>query len=368
MGETLAKGLRTLGIEAEICFAYGGPGPVGEAAGVPCHYLGLRSSQDFFRWPRVRNLMRTLKPQIVHFVDPLFWMHLASLGKSFKKVVHVHGGEFLTQGLLSDRLRWGFLRSRADLFVCITEGARRALVSLNLASASRTSVVYNGIDFDWFQDRPTREAARAKLGLPYDALVIGMVCRLFRARRCDELLRILTMLEPRWRALLVGDGAERPKLERFAETLGVRNRVRFTGCLEDVRLAYSAMDTFAFLALYDSFGLAIAEAMACKVPVFGLGGAGEYREPENPLVTPDNSTFVERSHPGDYHREEDPSVLRNLADCITDFGLHPERYSKRTDRAHQHVQKRFDVARQAKTMYGLYLGLIRGEQPPGQTR
>src|SRR5207248_7592850 len=103
--------------------------------------------------------------------------------------------------------------------------------------------------------------ARKQLGLPASARVIGMVCRLFWAKGCDDLIRVLELLDDEWHAVFVGDGPERAKLEALAGDYGVGDRVRFTGSLWDVRPAYSAMDAFAFLCLYEPFGLATAEAM-----------------------------------------------------------------------------------------------------------
>ncbi|MBM3942633.1 MAG: glycosyltransferase [SAR202 cluster bacterium] len=357
VGETIAKSLQLLGVEAQVCFAYGFPGPVGHS-GVQCHYLELRGSRDLACWTRYRRFVKNLRPDIVHFIDPLLAMHLATVGLPFHKIVHVHGAIIRHSIPWRTRLEWKFLNTRAGKVVCITEGARRSLVVRRLANRHKTSVVYNGIDFPWFQERPSREEARRTLRLPEDALVIGMVCRLFQARGCDDLLKILTMLPPIWHALLVGDGPDRPRLERLSQELGVRHRVRFTGALEDVRPAYSAMNAFAFLGLYDSFGLAMAEAMSCRVPVFGLERAGEYREPENPLITDENAVFLKGSRRWFFAQEESPELLRAFAQRVQEYGDAPAKLQSMVDCAWNHVRARFTAEIQAQAMLKVYQSLL----------
>lgn len=364
VAQTLGEGLKALGIDAEISFAYGGLGPIGRKASIPCHYLGLRSSKDLFRWVRFRRFLKSHRPDVVHFIDPVIAMQLATTGMSLKTVVHVHGR------LLRNPLPWKelfariLLRSKTDKFVCISKGVQRDLIMRRLVTEDQVVTVYNGIDFHWFQCQPTTKAARRQLELPADALVIGMVGRLFKARGFDDLLRILTMLSPNWYALLVGDGPERKNLENMAAEFGIFNRVRFTGSLDDVRVAYSAMDAFAFLPLYDSFGLATAEAMSSRVPVFGLDRPGEYREPENPLVTDDNAIFVRNSTRRFYEDSEDKGILQTLAGHIEAYGKKPSDSDSILNNAWNHIQERFTRDTQAAKMIDVYESVL--VQKPGR--
>lgn len=363
VAETLSKGLRVLGIDARVCFAYGGPGPLSERPGIRCDYLGLENSQDLRHWPRVRAYLHQFKPHIVHAIDPIVWFHVAALGIRYRAVVHVHGAGWWRKIPFRTRLVWTFLRWRTTRYVCITSGATRRVAERGFARPGQAATVYNGVDIDWFDARPDRLSARRLLHIPPEALVIGMACRLEGGRSCDDLLRIVNQLEPCWHALLAGDGEDRPMLERLAQQLGISDRVHITGFLNDVRPAYSAMDAFAFLARYDSFGLATAEAMACRVPVFGLGALGEYREPENPLVTPENAIFLERANPEDQHSLEDPAILTALAKKIDAFGRKPDSLTAVIVQARRHVEERFSLRAQAEGTLSVYRSLFPTKRP-----
>lgn len=358
VGQALAKGLRMLGVDARACFSYGREGPVGQSSVAPCYYLGLNSSKDLFRWPRVRALAHDFKPDVIHFIDPLVWMHLALAGVNAKRVSHVHGVTLRKNIPLKTSLEWRLIKGRDHLIVCITQGSQQSMLQRFHISENRTSVVYNGIDFNWFQDRPPKDEARQLLGIPRDRRILGAVGRLFEARGYDDMLRIVNLLGPSWGALIAGSGPERESLVRLAERLGIADRTFFVGPLGDVRLAYSAMDAYAFLPLYDSFGLATAEAMACRVPVFGLDCPGEYREQENPLVTNDNAIFLKRRWRRFFSDKEDPTALQSLAQRIQWHGANPAALEKMTARAWEHVRVHFSIETQVNRMLELYQGLL----------
>jgi glycosyltransferase involved in cell wall biosynthesis len=154
--------------------------------------------------------------------------------------------------------------------------------------------------------------------------------------------------------VIAGIGPEEPRLRRQVQAAGLGERVHFVGLVDDPRLYLAAVDAVGFFSRSETFGLVIAEAMAAKVPVFGLRGEGGYAEPGNPLVTPDNCVFVSRAAPDDPSAEESPAVLDALAERIASFGADPGDYRAMVDRAREWVGERFDAPIQAANMAKLY--------------
>jgi len=74
--------------------------------------------------------------------------------------------------------------------------------------------------------------------------------------------------------LLVGDGPERPRMEKMCRKLDICNDVRFLGKLEAVEEVLSIADVFIMPSEKESFGLAALEAMACEVPVISSNAGG----------------------------------------------------------------------------------------------
>ncbi|MCW4053073.1 MAG: N-acetyl-alpha-D-glucosaminyl L-malate synthase BshA [Candidatus Bathyarchaeota archaeon] len=77
--------------------------------------------------------------------------------------------------------------------------------------------------------------------------------------------------------VLIGDGPERPKTERLAQTLGVAKNTSFLGNVKNVHDILAKSELFLLPSKDESFGLAALEAMSCQVPVIAsrVGGLPE---------------------------------------------------------------------------------------------
>lgn len=104
------------------------------------------------------------------------------------------------------------------------------------------------------------------------------VARHVRRKRLDVLLRAMAASSDLdVRLTLVGDGPERPYLEALAATLGVAERVRFLGHVDEQakRAALAAADLFVLASAHEGFGLVYLEAMQHGLPVIASGAGGQ---------------------------------------------------------------------------------------------
>jgi hypothetical protein len=120
-----------------------------------------------------------------------------------------------------------------------------------------------------------RHAIRASLGLAPDDIVAITVARLVPEKGIDLLLRSLKSTAG-VRLLIVGDGPQRPNLDRLAADLGVEHRVVWSGrlCHQDVVKAYVASDFLVLASRFEPWGLVVNEAMACGLPVVVSSAVG----------------------------------------------------------------------------------------------
>jgi glycosyltransferase involved in cell wall biosynthesis len=355
VGETIANHVDSRRIAAELVFAYEGPGPVAERAKVPCHFLGAKGPKDFPAWARARALFGKLQPDIVHFQDAVVWLRAALTGTPYLKMVHVHGRyQRRTRGVVrghpfeASELYHRFLQA-TDAQVCINNGARNALLGLGWIKPERSYVVYNAIDVSRFNRLPRAEA-RAQLGLPADALLLGMICRLVWEKGCADLLSVIERLPERWHGVICGDGPEKNDLQRECEARGLANRMHFLGSQDDVQPIYSALDAYALLSHYEPFGLVLAEAMAAGVPVFGIQSGGEFDEPEFPLVRGDTVDLLRFDRAGDYESPVPSHLLDRLAVKLSYYGARPQAYEGMVTRARTWVETCFAAPIQARAM------------------
>lgn len=354
VGEALARNLDRSRIEPHLVFAYGGKGAVTQRFDGESAFLGAAGPVDPAAWIRARRYFNRLAFDVVHFVEPVNWLRVILSGTPSKKILHVHGRFFPDHLTLRNRLLNRAAVDGADARVCVTYGALESLQQLGWTGNGNNFVVHNGVDCKFFAHRDERAASRDALGLPRDALVMGMVCRLVKHRGVQDALRLLANLPSKWRLIVCGDGPYRSKLEALAKAHSVLDRTHFTGLLNDVRPVFASMDAFLLLARYDTFGIATAEAMASGVPVFGLEGEGEYQEPEYPLITPTNAVLIPRRNKTDFDADEADEVIAELAMRIRPLESNRDAFASMRDEAGAWVASHFGVERQAQLLADVY--------------
>ena len=186
---------------------------------------------------------------------------------------------------------------RADALVALHERDRDEQVALGLAPREKFRVIPNGIGLERFRrlDPAGASALRAALGLDRRSPVIGCVGRLTTEKGHEDLITAMVAVSqqfPEALLLLVGDGPRRAELEAQVERLGLRGHVRFLGVRSDVPEILAQLDLFALASRYESFGLAILEAMAAARPVVAsrVGGIPLLvRDGETGFLVPPNS-------------------------------------------------------------------------------
>ncbi|MBJ7906438.1 glycosyltransferase [Streptomyces sp. DSM 110735] len=283
--------LRHLPIECDVV-TLTNPGPVADglrADGVRVTNLAMGGNRDLSALPRLTRLIRRGRYDLVHthLYRACLYGRVAARLAGVRAVVateHSLGDSQMEGRPLNSGVRALYLAGerlgRSTVAVSPTVAARLTRWGI---PEPRIAVVPNGIDLDRFRyDPAARERARAQLGLPKQAFVVGGIGRLAPGKRFDILVQALAQLPPDTRLLLVGGGPEEGALRRRAEETGVAERVVFAGERPyptdgsggsdrsdgpDLPALTSAMDVLASPSPEEAFGLAVVEALAAGLPV-----------------------------------------------------------------------------------------------------
>jgi glycosyltransferase involved in cell wall biosynthesis len=221
----------------------------------------------------------------------------------FAKVMTVHGAERYVVPEILDRmnlLKWRFMElfclPRADAVLAVSRTMARDFCKATGYPEERIVTTPLGVSPRFRPvDDPARLAEmRARHRLDGDFLLF--VGNLFPNKNVGNLLRAFATLRERIPHRLVIVGGRRWKYGTdlaMMEELRLADRVRIPGFVDqdDLAALYSLATCFVFPSLYESFGLAMVEAMACGCPVVAsrtgalpevAGDAALFCDPQDP--------------------------------------------------------------------------------------
>ncbi|MCL4783681.1 MAG: glycosyltransferase [Bryobacterales bacterium] len=249
------------------------------AHGVPVHCLPAAGNPARFVLDLARALRRTGPWDVVHshVYRRSALVHLASvLARIPLRVTHSHTAR--GQQTSSRNPLCGILATLATMWINAVSHlriacSRSAAISLFREKAledARLLCMPCGMDIDAFLRCAEAPISRASLGIPDGATVIGHVGRFMPEKNHEFLLRTAAEAirrSPRLHFLLIGDGPLRGDMESLAASLGINEKVSFTGNRLDVpSLMRHAMDYFFLPSRCEGLGIVALEAQALGLP------------------------------------------------------------------------------------------------------
>jgi glycosyltransferase involved in cell wall biosynthesis len=169
-------------------------------------------------------------------------------------------------------------------------GAERVLAAAPFMRRRPWRVITGGVDTGTFHPDPDGGARFRRQYAPGERPVLLAVGALMPEKRYPEMFDIVARLSSPVTLLVCGEGKQQGELRQRSESLGLD--VRFLGLLPpaELRCAFAAADVFLHTCAVETFGLSVAEAMACGRPVVVSegGGLAEVVGPAGLLVPPDD--------------------------------------------------------------------------------
>jgi len=199
---------------------------------------------------------------------------LADEGIHIPVVTTLHGTDITLVG--SDRSFApvvAFSINQSDGVTAVSNHLRKQTCE-QLKIKKEIEVIYNFIDFSRFS-RLNKEHFRKAIA-PEGEKILVHTSNFRRVKRIEDVIKTFEIVQQRVpsKLLLVGDGPERPRLERMSRELGLFEHVRFLGKQDAIEEILAVADLFIIPSENESFGLAALEAMACEVPVISSNAGG----------------------------------------------------------------------------------------------
>ncbi len=304
VARTLALGLLDQGIDVRV-YATRHFGP--ETSGLPQGTVRRLFSSGMNLWS---DLLATLDallvdaPDVVHLCNAGLAPWVPALRAAFPAAVsiNVHGNDLLAPWARHDGQEAAYRASlvgglrAADVVIAVSSFSAR-LARLAGARRAAIQVVENGVDSVRFRPGPAEVLLASRMGIAPDDEVVLTVSRLVPRKGHATALRAMAeVLRHRPRALYVYTGESArlsPELEALARELGIVDRVRAIGMVDDGDLPAIYRMARVFLLLseesatdVEGFGVALLEAAASGLPVVATRTGGI------PEAVADGSTAV----------------------------------------------------------------------------
>lgn len=204
-----------------------------------------------------------------------------------KHVLTIHGADIYDPTRMMSGHRWALTRwiistviNRAHLTIASTKEIKEKAEKYYRIGESVLTIPLGFLPSRFLaRSEPRSYPAKGPLRL----VTIG---RLVKRKNIQLLLSAVASLGDKAILTVVGDGPERKGLEKFARKLGLRNRVRFSGFVDERQKMNELRkaDVFVSSSIHEGFGIVFLEAMAAGLPIIASSSGGQVhflREGEN---------------------------------------------------------------------------------------
>ena len=166
--------------------------------------------------------------------------------------------------------------SLSDIVIGVSKATCDNLIA-DGTKKKKVRLLYNGAFPPVEKTEEEIKEAKRKFGILETDTVVGIVARLESVKNHELFLRAIKGViekEDNVKALVVGDGSEKERLEELSKELGIENRVIFTGYQKDVSEVLNVIDINVLTSKNEALSLSLIEGMFLKKPAVTTKSGG----------------------------------------------------------------------------------------------
>ncbi len=244
-------------------------------------------------------------------------------------------------------LMYKLTKNRVDFISAMSRSAIEVHQRKRVSRIDRLHLVHNGIDLNYFQKNvQVRDKMREDFKVS-DAFVWLAVGNLSPQKNFANLLHawklLIQMTERNLRLFIIGEGAEKDKLQRFILEHDLEDSVHLLGHRNDVQNMMNMADGYVMSSDWEGFPMVLLESAATQLPIVAtdVGGNSE-------IVRDEISGYL--CPPGNEH------ALTESMKKIVELPVEELEMMGRAGR--KHVQENFSVESIAKQWNDIYESLL----------
>lgn len=295
----LVSGLKQRGHETEVLA--GGKGAlqtIALARGIEVRSLrylvrNISPLSDFMAFFELKRQIKQINPDLVHLHSSKAGLigRIVCAYLGVPCVFTAHGWAF-TEGVSENSRKIYKILERlvaplSRRIITVSEYDRQLALKNGVGSAELIVTVRNGV--------PDKSQGYLR-DIEQESTRLIMVARFEAPKDQKRLITILATLKHlKWTLEFVGDGPELLSAQTLCNSLGLKDRIIFSGACSDVPARLSRADAFILLSRWEGLPLTILEAMSLNLPVIAsdVGGVNETIDADSGILVTDDYSISE---------------------------------------------------------------------------
>jgi len=247
----------------------------------------IRKYLYYLKWPTVgkhivREYLRGIR--LIHAHGGVLYGNLARLvsrSQSIPYVITEHTGPFSKiSGKILSGMLCKYAMERAGAVLAVSNDLKEQILQASI-KPPKLITTYNPVDTELFALKKVKGARRF--------LFVGRLEDYKGALKCVRAFNKIHMKYPLWTFVIIGEGPQKKKIETFLnENPPLAGKVKLAGKLSKAGISshLQESDFFVYPSEHETFGLVIAEAMSCGLPVIvgNLTAPKEYVDEDSGLL------------------------------------------------------------------------------------
>lgn len=225
-----------------------------------------------------------MKPDIIHSHGPWYIMLPVILYKKLYPeitIIHTHHTDTTNNKIMGlKRKIMESIYSSYDYNVYVSNYLKEALSYINIKSKKK--VIQPGV-----RNTPKNylkiKEFKSKYGINENDKIIVYIGNFYWPQKSNGVLKLINSYKDVYKhnsntkLVIIGDGPQLQNIKNIVTHLNIRDNIIFTGMINDVYSALYTAAVYVHITFQEAFGIAILEAMSCKVPVVAskIGGIPE---------------------------------------------------------------------------------------------
>lgn len=217
----------------------------------------------------VKKVIKEYNPDIIHAHDFRAGLIAAGLKKNKKVISQLHNNPPFIKKWGPKSIAYNLVKNKFDEILVVSKAVKEEAVFLKRVKP-KVTVVNNCINKEDVLEKTKQYEVKES----YDICFVGRLSLQKNPIKLIDIIKKINEIKPGIKAVIIGDGEEREKIEKYIQENKLENVIEMKG-FQSNPFPYLAKCKVALMpSIFEGFGLVAIESMICGVPVLNSGVGG----------------------------------------------------------------------------------------------